>query len=328
MPGRAQWGKAFIFGGGALALTLMGTSPAWAEASEADSAEPFRLVWSSSAGCNDEQAFLAELEWRTARLRRARGGEHALTLIVETFRSASGVRGELTARRPDGTITAREVPAATCAEVQAAIALIAALMVDPLAGQPRRMRPVAAPSLPPSSAVDAATWSLGGESQVLARTAAAPSLSWGQALGVVLVRVADGWTPSVGLSARFGQAVATGQTGSAELTWTLASLALCPLGWQTPATWDLRACAVAELGRLRGAGFGTEQPASRSILWASAGPAVAARYALLGPLWLNAQAELNFPFSRERFYLEPGETLHQVPAWGATFGAGLGLRFF
>jgi hypothetical protein len=49
---------------------------------------------------------------------------------------------------------------------------------------------------------------------------------------------------------------------------------------------------------------------------------------LLGPLWLNAQAELNFPFSRERFYLEPGETLHQVPAWGATFGAGLGLRFF
>jgi hypothetical protein len=49
---------------------------------------------------------------------------------------------------------------------------------------------------------------------------------------------------------------------------------------------------------------------------------------LVGPLWLGLEGALLRPFSRESFYLAPSQTLHTIPPWGASFGAGLGLLFF
>lgn len=327
MPGRWLRGfatKRFFF---ALALTTQ-VSTAHAQSAEDAAAEPFRLVWSSSAGCHDASAFLDELTDRTARLRNARTDEHAITLIVETFRSEGGVRGQLTVRKPDGDLTVREVPGVSCQEVEAAMALIAALMVDPLAGQGRHKRaePAFQPDLAPSPPPPA--WSLRAEHRLSARTATAPDLAWGQALGAMLTYEAGGVKPSIEVAVELTDATATGTHGSAELQLVTARLAACPLGLQPARALDLRVCATAELGRLRGSGFATAARASKAILWSSAGPELQARYELLKPLWVGLEGGFTFPFTRERFYVEPGETLHRVPAWGLAFGVGLGLRFF
>lgn len=329
MPGRWSRGfasKRFFL---ALALTLAANGrPARAQTAEALAAEPFRLVWSSSAGCHDEDAFLTELTGRTARLRKAGTDEHAITLIVETFRSAGGVRGQLTVRKPDGDLTVREVPGVSCQEVEAAMALIAALMVDPLAGQTRRKH--AEPSLQPDLAArpKPPAWSLRAEHRLSARTAMAPQLAWGQVLGAIFTHEAGALKPSIGLAAELAEGTATARHGSAELELVAGRLAVCPLGVQPGTALDLRLCATAEVGRLRGRGFATEAPASKAVVWSSAGVDLQARYELLSPLWAGLECGFTFPFTRERFYLYPSETLHRVPAWGLSFGVGLGLRFF
>jgi hypothetical protein len=296
-------------------------------------AEPFRLVWSSSAGCGDARAFLNELESRTARLREAQAGEHAITLIVETFLVAGGVRGQLTVRKPDGDLSVREVPGVNCQEVESAMALIAALMVDPLAGSAERARPTA-PSRPAARSADSASplhgsdWSLRIEQRLTARTAVAPGLTWGQALAVMLTAETSRWRPSLGLSGHSARATTSKPHGSAELGWAAAQLVACPVAWRPAESWDFRACGAFQLGRLRGAGFRTIDPAAKSILWAAAGLELEGRYRVVGPLWVGLEGAFTFPFSRERFYLEPPETLHRVPAWGWSFGLGTGLSFF
>lgn len=311
----------------ALGLTTQAPA-AHAQTAEDLAAEPFRLVWSSSAGCHDASAFLAELTDRTARLRKARADEHAITLIVETFRSEGGVRGQLTVRKPDGDLTVREVPGVSCQEVEAAMALIAALMVDPLAGQAHRERqqPVFQPDLALEQKPSA--WSWRAEHRLNARTASTPNLAWGQALGAMLTYEAGAVKPSIGLFAELTDGTATSAHGSAELQLATARLAACPLGVQPGSAFDLRLCATAELGRLRGSGFATAARASKAIVWSSAGIELHARYELLEPLWVGLEGGFTFPFTRERFYVDPDETLHRVPAWGLVFGAGLGLRFF
>jgi hypothetical protein len=337
-----RWSRARLarWGGRLLALTallLVWCHPSATRAQEADaSVESFRLVWSSSAACGSGRTFIKELESRTARLREAREGEHAITLIVETFRTAGGVRGQLTVRKPDGDLTVREVPGINCAEVESAMALIAALMVDPLAGSPQQARPHPLPAQPAVAADStraptlprASDWSLRIEPRLTVRTAVAPGWTWGEALGAMLTRETSRFRPSVALSVHDARATVTKRQGSAELEWTAAELQLCPFGARPGEAYELRACASFQLGRLRGVGFHTVRPAEKSILWTSAGLSLAGRYQVVGPLWIGLEGAFSFPFSRERFYLEPELTLHQVPAWGASFGLGVGLRFF
>jgi hypothetical protein len=266
-------------------------------------------------------------------LREARADEHAITLIVETFPGPGGVRGQLTVRKPDGDLSVREVPGSSCQEVEAAMALIAALMVDPLAAgaepagaglrsEPARSRPGSPPSVPESA------WSFRLEQRLTARTAVAPSLTWGQAVGVTLTREASRFRPSLGLAAHVAHSTVSAPQGQAELAWKAAQLTFCPLGAGPHERWEVRACGAFQIGRLRGTGFQTPGAATKSIVWSSAVLGLEARHRLIGPLWLGLDGALVLPFSRERFYLQPEPTLHRVPAWGAAFGLGLGLRFF
>lgn len=291
--------------------------------------EPFRLVWSSSAGCGSSRTFMAGLTGPTSVLRDARVDERAITLIVELFRAQGGVRGQLMMRKPDGELMTREVIGQDCQEVESAMALIANVMVDPLATGTDTVVVKTDPMIvrvegasPPSR------WSLRVEQRLSARTAVAPRFAWGPALGAMLTRETGDLHPSVGLSAMWAQATSSASTGSAELDWVAGRLALCPAGWQPGPSWDLRACATLQLGRLRGTGFATRAAASKAIFWGSGGVELEARYQLLGPLWAGLESEFTLPFSHERFYLEPSETLHRVPNWGVSFGLGLGLRFF
>lgn len=295
--------------------------------------EAFRIIWSSSTGCAESTRFLSELDRRTTRLRPARPGEHAITLIIELFATASGgVRGQLTVRKPAGDLTVRDVPGPNCQEVESALALIVALMVDPLASSSEHVGSGAHWSEPPVSPAQQRAAepqsSLRVEQRATVRTAIAPTLAWGQALGLMLTREGRGWRPSLGLTGNFARGTTSRAAGSAEFEWTALQLAICPVGWQPNPVWDLRACATVQAGRLRAAGFATINPAEQSSFWSAAGALLEARVQLIEPLWLGASGGLDLPFSRERFYLEPSQTLHQVPALGVSFGLGVGLRFF
>lgn len=308
-----------------VALCCCAPGAALAQPSGGDGTEPFRLVWSSSAGCGDARGFSSELKSRTALLRDAVRGEHAITFIVETFREREGVRGQLTVRKPGGELSVREVPGASCEEVESAMALIAALMVDPLAtGSPRPpRRPEAAPEPKPAPAYG---WRV--EHRLIGQSAVAPQVAWGQAGQLMVTREASAWRPSLALSAHVARATTSAPSGSAELEWAVAQLSVCPLGVQPSARWDLRACAALQLGRLRGTGFETASPASTSVFWSAAGLQLEARWELLEPLWVGWEGALTFPFTRERFFLEPEETLHRIPFLAGSFGLGVGLRIF
>jgi hypothetical protein len=324
------WRRHWAF---AIAVVIACLSRVGRAQTSAAAAQPFRLVWSSSAGCGDVRAFVNELQSRTTRLREALEGEHAITLIVETFQAGDGVRGQLTVRKPDGDLSVREVPGLNCQEVESGMALIAALMVDPLAESLEGAR-TTAPSRPPTRPTDSANtivvsdWSLRIEQRLVARNAVAPDLAWGQAFAVMLTGETSGWRPSVALSGHWTHATTSKPSGSAELDWVAAQLTACPIGLTPSEPWDFRLCGTFQIGRLRGVGFETESPATKSILWTAAGLELQGRYRVVGPLWLGFEGAFVFPFSRERFYLEPEETLHQVPAWGWDIGLGTGVRFF
>lgn len=310
---------------GAALLALCGG----ARTAFAQSPASFRVVWSTSAGCGDARNFLSELKGRTSLLRDVVGGEHAITLIVETFPSTSGVRGQLTVRKPDGSVSAREVPGSDCREVESAMALIAALMVDPLAGDPQRVVvrresvvPAAAPPPAPTPG-----WSLRLEQRLTVRSAVTPRWSWGQGLGLMITRERSALRPSAALSAQLTGATASTARGAAELDWAVAQLTVCPLGLRPSPGWDLRACGALQLGRLRGRGSQVAAAQSKTILWSSAALGVEARYRVLGPLWVGLESALTMPFTREEFYLNPRDPIHRVPALGGNVGFGLGLQF-
>jgi hypothetical protein len=231
----------------------------------------------------------------------------------------------------------REVPGGSCQEVASAMSLIAALMVDPLAAGLAQVRqgrqPVKTSSpperpAPPPLALPPPAWSVQVEHRFIAQSAIAPNVAWVQAGRVMLTRQSSEWHPSLSLGAHFAHAVTSAPAGSAELEWAVAQLSLCPAGMQPSARWDWRACAAFQLGRLRGSGFETLSPASKSVLWSAAGAQLEGRFEVIGPLWLGWEGALTFPFTRESFYLDPQQRLHRVPPWAVSFGVGLGLRFF
>lgn len=294
--------------------------------------EAFRLVFSSSAGCGSAPNLLHELERRTTRIRPATDDGHAITLIVELFKTSFGVRGQLTVRKPDGALTVREVPGHDCQEVESALALIVALMVDPSAGNAvdlSEVRGEALPARPASSPLRGeSSSSFWVEQRASLRSAIAPRASFGEGLGVMFTRERSPLHWSVGLAATVARSSNSSASGSAAFEWAAVELALCPLGFRPSSSWDLRACGIAQAGRLRVVGFATSDASEKRLFWFALGGSAQIRRQLAGPLWVGLEAALEFPFSRQSFYFEPQPIVHRVPAIGASAGLGLGLRFF
>ena len=138
-----------------LALSVLGcaglVTPAVAQAQAAAAPQPFRVTFTSAAGCGSATAFEDEVLKRTDRLRLADEGEAALGLRVELEPSARGIEGRLILREIDGHVMERQVPGGDCEEVLSAMALIAALTVDPLA-RPDREIPIASRQRPSKAA--------------------------------------------------------------------------------------------------------------------------------------------------------------------------------
>lgn len=329
----------------ALAAAVATTAgKAHATETEARESEAVRVSVTGSGGTCNAGEFSRELARRTTLVRPAEPGEPALTFAIELASTPHAARGRLTIVESDGRRTTRDVAGANCHEVLSAMALIAALAVDPFASLSAEPEPVRVPqpeSAPVPSVLERAagtrdrqrrlSWRVGY--RVIARTAIAPGLTAGQSIGVG-VGYDDGvLEPRVTIDASLARSATVDGPGasSAAFEWRSLHLTVCPLRWQAVYRLSLRPCALVEGGRLAGRGTGADAASSPSAPWWAVGGELAVDASIVGPLAAEASASLFVPLTGSRFFFAPDtpeNTVHEVPRLGFGAGVGLGLLFF
>ena len=105
-----------------------------------------------SADCPAEEAFVASLRARVAFVRAASREEPARAFIVRVRAKGAQYAGELLVREVDGAESRRHVEGATCGDVASALALVAALAIDPSAAAPPSESPPPTPPTGPTAA--------------------------------------------------------------------------------------------------------------------------------------------------------------------------------
>jgi hypothetical protein len=274
---------------------------------------------------------------RTPKVRRGDGAAPARTFVVRLAATSDESTGHLVVRAPDGSTAEREVVGDTCEEVVAALALVAALAVDPNATTrampipaPARPRPaavVASPAPVPRAAPPAAARgavSLDG----LVATGVAPAPLVGAALAVAAAGPRRGWlAPTV----RLGIAAASSGTvdvtgGKATFTSLTGALDVCP-GDRLLGRWSLTPCVRVEGGVLSAAGADVVAPRTDAHPWGAAGALARAERRLPGGFFLELSGGARVPFVRTTFFFEPDVTIFRTAPVSGEFSAGLGLRF-
>src|SRR5258706_7143835 len=95
------------------------------------SVEPVHVVYDAAAGCPDRGTFIDEILARTRKVSMAPPDEAVRTFVVTIRAEGNGFAGRLEIRTGAGGATNREVTGPTCPAVTTALALIAALAIDP-----------------------------------------------------------------------------------------------------------------------------------------------------------------------------------------------------
>lgn len=312
----------------ALALSLaLGASDAHAGGDGAT--EPIVLSYSAPAQCPAESAFFDGVRARTSRVRRTDDDASARRFSVTVEPRGAGYRASLQIETAAGRVNRRDVDGATCGEVVSAVALVAALAIDPEASlEPQPLAPVGpsppvtdtpASSPPPLTVAEqphpapvldtgpamtservsrttAYRWSVGGGPELL--IAAVPSVAYGGGAHVDLApRSNDPVAPSF-RAALLGLTTHLVHGGAAaQLTWWLARAEVCPLRLGT-ANAAVEACARLSAGGLSIAGEGVDRPASSTRAWADAGLAAHLRWIAAPRLELSAVPALVLPLRR------------------------------
>ncbi|HEY3495931.1 MAG TPA: hypothetical protein VGK73_14635, partial [Polyangiaceae bacterium] len=92
---------------------------------------PYHIEYEAKPGCASREAFIRELTSRTERARAAVPEEEGAKIVVKLIENDGAIAGQLTLLEQDGSETRRGVAGETCDETVAALALIAAVIIDP-----------------------------------------------------------------------------------------------------------------------------------------------------------------------------------------------------
>jgi hypothetical protein len=286
----------------------------------------FRVDYVAPASCPDADAFSALVRARTKRVREASVSEPAQTLRVELRESEGGVLGQLTAERDGETSDVRTLRGQTCADVVSALALTAALSLDPSARLSLPPPPPApAPTPAPATAVSSAT----PARRLSARVGATAGLARIVSPGVMPFVGATGeveatrWRrPAVRLSLLgASNALATGR--AATFSWIAVELEVCPFQLPLGERAALAPCGVVQGGVLRATGRGEPTLYTESRLWTGAGASARLPIAI-SPRWvIDLGAGILVPF-RERDFLFEDPTRPLARTAALSWRAGLG----
>ncbi len=334
-------------------------------ASQEDSVEPVKLDYSGHAGCPPVAEFLRELGARTDLLRPARADEPARRFEVAIEERGGRSVGRLSVTM-QGAPVVREVTAPTCSEVVSALALIAALALDPRS-QDEPSKTPAAPSSTPSVASAAPTpppvaprlppvepfesvlipdrlavaaeeeerlsWSIGIGAEVLSGVAPDPTAA-ARVFGAFAFparSVGGVFAPELRMSvvrSANTRGVAP-DLREAKFAWTSARLELCPARVSIRDDITLRPCAGLSAGALQAAGErGVEAAQSQRRPWLSADVLGRIAWRVAGTFLVEIHGGALIPIVRDEFFfVGPTTTVHEIPPVAGYFGAGAGAQF-
>ena len=351
---------------GRTALAVLASAAGLAGPEEARAADPgpqvqYALDYRVPASCPGEDDFVKLIARRTSRARRGGAGEVKYRFTIEVQLSDAGARGTLQIAEKDGGTTERDVPARDCANAIEAMALIAAVILDPRAATTSAVAvsesdaaPIAgaagttpappsrtsAPQRPPVAAPAAVsgsqasppaddrspTWQTRLRAAGALQGAVAPGGALGVAAGAEVYQVHDGlFEPRFAMTAHFARGEASTRFGDAELAWYAGRLTACPVGWPKSGRLTLRGCAFAEAGALRGDGSDTQNPRGSTAFWLAAGPSTEIELGVTRWLALTVEAGIVVPAFHDKFVFVPDEVAHQVPPVGGWVAVGVRL---
>ncbi|HEY4159724.1 MAG TPA: hypothetical protein VGM29_16550 [Polyangiaceae bacterium] len=305
----------------------------------AQDSTPVLLVYSAHAGCPDEQAFVRELTARTRLARIADTGEAAERVRVRIDEVPGGSHGQLVMGVGAGAST-RDVSAARCEQVVAALALMTALAIDPdalttvEAGAPPAPVTTAQPAVPkeephrPPRAEPPARFHVRAGVAFELGTSISPNPlpSLRPFLGLERERgAAFGY--ALRLSLGRGQAEIARSDGAGEFTLWSGRLEACPVHAPLSAPLWVSACGAFEAGRLSAVGHDVSSAQSLQRPWYAGGGAARLELRPIGTFGLELAGDMLFPFVRDRFFVQSDSTVRRTPAVVAVVALGVSVRF-
>jgi len=326
----------------ALALAL--ASSLFARHSAAQDA-PEAIAWTYRAPpeCPPAEAFEREFQARTKRARLVTDPDNATRGFVVTLSSEPGrTVGRIEIDGPAGAVSKRVVAGHTCGGVVSALALVAALAVDPLAAE-------APPSSPPDAPVARASpeplpvKAPDHDRASTSRTVVASGLAGGGVVGLfpdpapsvsTFIEVGRERGSALSPSARLSLSASASSSvsvspGSASFRWMAATLDGCPLELRWAKGWRATPCAFVQLGVLAGSGRGVATPEAESRRWIALGGSARLNWNFLGAFFAEAQGRLEAPLARDTFVFALPErvVVHAIPAVLGSFELGAGVRW-
>ncbi|HTA93209.1 MAG TPA: hypothetical protein VK745_26705 [Polyangiaceae bacterium] len=350
-----------------LATTLVGAiclaSTFWARRSAAE-ARPEPIAWTYRAppDCPPAETFEREFRARTTRAELVSGAADASRHFLVTLSSEPDrAVGRIEIDGPAGAVATREVAGQTCAGVVSALALVAALTVDPLAAESplatAASQPDAAPVAKPSP--DAAPNearrapepratrdSVEGtpvSAAPMSRLVVAAGLDGGVVMGLfpqpapsasVFAEAQLERSSALAPSARLSLSGAASSSvaappGSATFRWLAAAFDGCPFELRLANTLRVTPCAFLEVGVLAGSGAGVTTPEVDNRRWVALGGSARLKWLLSESFFVEAQGRLEAPVARDTFVLAVPErvVVYAVPAVLGSLKLGAGIRW-
>ncbi len=300
----------------------------------------------TTPGCGSEPELASAIASRSERIRIVSRETATRALRIELKDSGSALVATLTLTQPSGRRSQRTLKAASCAEALDAVALVAAVSLDPTASSAPSEVPTAEPARPPAPPVaerpcppcaDEAARREDAEARGLvtsvglwfeALSGPAPAVMPGIAAGVMLAYERGSvLSPAVRLSyAHFARGDFRETAGTADFTLDAATVELCPLRAKA-GPLAVYPCLLRVTGGVLGAeGRGTVGPRSRGRPWWVVGSSLIALLRPSSSLEFSMTLGAGRPLVRDRFQFEPLE-FHRVSGVAFTAGAGAGVTF-
>lgn len=321
---------------------------------------PFRLKYDAPAECPGADHVSARIRASTAHARPAEGDEPRHDMSVVVSRAETGFVAAIAVRSPDGSETARTVPAPTCTEAVDAAALILAITIDPEAAalessrleaegkskpvpdaekpkpkEPEASKPGAPSPRPPVSnpEVDRREPKTSRDRLLVdagvgfVALALSPGLSPDFSGGLAYEPALGKEVPRFGLSVHYARSLAVeAPQGTASFERLGGRFDACPLRAGSR-DLSLRPCLSFEAGRFLASGAGALTSQDHPVFWAAAGAFLSGELRA-SETWA-ARAELGalFPFRQDEFYFDPGHYIvHTIPPVGVFFAVALELE--
>jgi hypothetical protein len=352
-------GRRLRFRAAAVATAAALAAAATIRGVRADDFVPVQLEYEGPAVCPDGAAFTREVLARAPRARVAAPAERARTLLAHV-KPGGGHRydGVLVVRDTGGATTERAVHAPSCDELVTALAVIAAMVIDPMtaktgaidagsaladaaadaanaavadadADAPPPTTPPEVPtsprrSEPPPEREPRERWEISAGVGGGAIGGSAPTLLFSVPVFFEVSRNGAGlFDPA--LRIRF-ERTATSASETGAFTRTGGSVDLCPIALRAR---SLRAqpCARIELAALAVSGREVEPIRSDVRPWFALGPVARVRLELGSPVFIELEGALLLALVRDRFFVEPGTLVYRAPLVGATTAFAVGLVF-